>query len=155
MPGHPAVRDALPDCYIMVYGLSQRLIRKSKLVGSAFRTKDDKLTLQEHIAVDREGERRRALDPAEARRRRLNSLAVYGGELDELAGHHALVGAHIDGEGRDRVLTVEDVAAVGVVELGAGDVLVVRRDDVIWEEHQGRARVGDGLVRRGRCSAAV
>lgn len=138
-PSTPKYRDN------NVRRLLQGLVRKAQLVVAS--VENHVLRLEKHISVNGKRQRRGALDAPKAHRRRLDRLPVNGRERHKLPGDHGLVLAQVDCERGDLVLAVENEAAVGRVELRAGDALVVCRDDVVREEHQGCAGVGNGLVR--------
>jgi hypothetical protein len=88
------------------------------------------LTLQKHIAQDREGRIGR-LNAAETLRTALRD----GDEVDQTARDDGLVVVvDEDGEVGELGRAVEDVAAGGLVELGAVDGLVVCGSDVLGDE---------------------
>jgi hypothetical protein len=114
-------------------------LRREAEARAALRLVEDGVDgLEEDVAEDGESQALVGLDASEA------LGAASGGEVDVAARDDE--GLAVDGDvevgqlGRAR----EDVAALVAVVRGAGDGRVVVVDDVVGEEHEGGAGVGDG-----------
>lgn len=100
---------------------------------------DDESGLEGDVAVDGEADAAVGLEAAEA----AGAGLVGGGVVDVLAGDGdgGITGA--EGEVGEVGVAGEDVAALGLVDLGAVDLLVVGVDDGVGEEGEGGAGVGN------------
>lgn len=110
--------------------------------------KHSERSLEENIPVDRKGETRVALDAAEARRRRVERVRVRRRELDDATRDHGLVPADVGRQRRQLLGAVEDETPDLRVVLRRRDRRVVRLHHLVRHQHERRARVRDGLVRK-------
>lgn len=114
------------------------LRRETKTRAALCLVEDGVDGLEEDVAEDGELQAVVGLDAAEA------LGAAGGGEVDVAAGDDKGLAVDSDVEVGESGGAGEDVAALVAVVGGARDARVVGVDDVVGEEHEGGAGVGDG-----------
>ena len=118
----------------------QRLRRKPQARATR-PIKNHKLALEENIPKDIQADALTRLDAAEARRPAVVNRRV----VDVRARDRGLVGADLEADVRQGCAAGVGVAALGLVELGAADGVVVGGYNGVVDEQQSGARVGDGV----------